>query len=372
MALPSIDVSQVPWVPRVLSPKVEVKDKITIFHLKSRLLAEQNINCLCTAGECRHTKCRLPSGSCTLEFIKRIGSTSVEGEVYHVKLNDQSFAFKLLPILKHDDVAKNKNEIRIASLVSETVLAGLSVHFPIVYASGLCANVRYFKGSSFTPKTVIFAIERALQKAMILKNKSRLRRLQLSLKDQKNPMVVVETFATQNPEDLSYPNFLKFLEQENYEGNYLCSQLAWGDLNQYLQGGYAKTSLSQFDLLIGMIESINDLQRLVRIVHGDLHLGNFLVQLSDGPLVLMHDFGKSQVVEKKWTTEDRVVDLEMMLSSLESGAKVLYLTPQILKLIAYLLQEIEKYRKAGATYNLAEQFLENEPTWGQELSVKLE
>ena len=205
-------------------------------------------------------------------------------------------------------------------------------------------------------QTINWAIKRALEKAMVLAPKSHVRRLQRKLEYNPTPFKVVEAYAKENKE-LNYPLFEKFFERETLFGNYLCSELAWGDLSQYLEGGHADTTRKQSVLLKGMIESVNDLQENINVVHNDLHLGNFLIQSEKHPVVLMHDFGKSQVVEGKWTTEERITDLDMMVSALQAAPQLYHLTTPFQKLLQDLSEQIVSYEKAKSTYNLAPTFL---------------
>ena len=84
----------------------------------------------------------------------RIGSKSTEGEVYTVDLNVNknammSAALKLMPVRSEDEIEKNKYEIQYAEAASNLVVKNKSQHFPLVFGSGYCEDVQFFKDSVF-------------------------------------------------------------------------------------------------------------------------------------------------------------------------------------------------------------------------------
>ncbi len=183
---------------------------------------------------------------CDYEFnvIERIGSESQYGEVYLIdsKNNDKlSFVVKLLPIINHNSLENNENEIDIAIQASQLVLEGQSKHFLIVYDSKLCNETIFYNSK------------------LITKSKK-------------------------------YQNGTK--------SHLLISELALSDLKQYLL--YNNIEENEWIYIIKeCMSAIHDMHSKLRVCHNDLHLGNFLILRNEKKnqdynyTILIHDFGKA-------------------------------------------------------------------------------
>lgn len=74
----------------------------------------------------------------------RIGSVSHNGEVFKARTKDQDFVVKILPIINEFSKKRNKNEIAISELASQSVLRKLSIHFPIIYGYDECEMTDFY------------------------------------------------------------------------------------------------------------------------------------------------------------------------------------------------------------------------------------
>lgn len=120
----------------------------------------------------------------------------------------------------------------------------------------------------------------------------------------------------------SLDDFLRIYSEKSHEevkkmifknpGYLLISELAWGDLNNFLKTFKLDYSDETFwtCLISDIFKAIGHLQKYLNVVHYDLHLGNILVLMEDNHMkILIHDFGRSYKVNK-WTHYDRLFDVE--------------------------------------------------------------
>ena len=227
----------------------------------------------------------------------RIGSESNYGRVYQITtLNGMKIAGKILPIFSKIDEDKNVKEINIAILASNCVRELKTTHFPLVYASSLCEN------AIFNEEDIYYQLSAVYQLSKKLPNKLQIGRYR------KN-------------------NFRKYSEAKSYveqiigpfddsdiriKTNVLLSELAWGDLAQYLkgQGNNLKIEENNLNKMYEVIlQSIYDMQKYLNVVHGDLHTGNLLLSAFENQAtILVHDFGESQIIDE-FTVQDRLFDI---------------------------------------------------------------
>jgi len=84
------------------------------------------------AGSFKEAYCFMP-GNDDLKIIKRIGSQSVNGEVYLLETsNGGKLAGKIMPIVNEKTAKDNVEEMEIATKASNLVLSGETTHFPTI------------------------------------------------------------------------------------------------------------------------------------------------------------------------------------------------------------------------------------------------
>lgn len=75
---------------------------------------------------------------CNVNLKERIGSESVAGLVYKIKIDGYPLALKVMPRRNLAEVKQNLNEMRIARLVSNMVVNNECAYFPYYIKGGLC------------------------------------------------------------------------------------------------------------------------------------------------------------------------------------------------------------------------------------------
>ncbi len=212
-----------------------------------------------------------------LRVVSRIGSNSVEGEVFKIFIQDKYFAMKIMPLINFASIAKNENEIRIASMVS-------GKYFLRVYAHKRCENVYFnFHTSNFYDSSMMFAYAKHISELI---PKERVKRFIANFK--------LGKFQTVQ----DFQSYLNSIGYENWDlsvvsasADLMISELVWGDLATYL-------TLFQIDLkdiITQVKEALYELHYKFHVKHNDIHLGNILVRDLDSFQLLIHDFGKSEI-----------------------------------------------------------------------------
>ena len=214
-----------------------------------------------------------------IEIIRRIGSQSADGEVYCIKIQNIEFAMKLMPRIDSSSKDRNMNEINIAKEASK-----YSDYFPKTFAFGSCSKSSFYHfqnlESGFVNKAIEFHNYNLLTEQII---KTNLRKRFDA--DYRNGMGLI---------DLSQKYLLHYENLKEIEVDFLISELANGDLGNYIKRERDikewKTILS--DILTG----IYYLTVMLGKVHPDLHPGNVLI-IKDPLKALIHDFGRCYPVD---------------------------------------------------------------------------
>lgn len=242
----------------------------------------------------------------SLEIRKRIGSESMEAEVYLISLVFNNFEYnvaaKILIESSDFDRAKNQNEIKIAKLASDLVINGLSHHFLLVYGDTQCDRILLDQKSKLLEPCTKYQLEKQLTLQFL---KPQIKRFFIQHK-------LVNEVDLINSAESTFKGF-KY-QNTGCRGSILFSELAWGDVTNFFQKDicFANDKLTAY-IIKDTFNAINDLQIHLRVVHNDLHTGNLLIRgIKDEtnhlyPEVVIHDFGKSelkdQLVGDDWSTD---------------------------------------------------------------------
>lgn len=230
----------------------------------------------------------------------RIGSESMCGRVYKITtLNGGKIAGKIMPIFSDKNKSENANEINIAKLASDCVKNRQTTHFPLVYLGSTCGNTIFNENDPYHTLSIIYQLRKKLSKRDAI------------LFDKK-PITTID-------EAKSYVSSkVGEIGDVTVETNVLLSELAWGDLKQYIDTVEINEQ-EMINMFKVILESIHDMQKYINVVHGDLHTGNLLLSISNRGLnLLIHDFGSSKVIEN-FTIKDRLFDVDTIVGKLISN-----------------------------------------------------
>lgn len=243
---------------------------------------------------------------CDIEVIQRIGSPSMNGEVYQLKYRGKEFVGKILPIIDKKTEESSSSEIKIANFVSNLVTTGQSVYFPVVYGSAFCREVIYNEKSLFSKPSKLHALKKHIEKQM----SSNIQKKRFSTSA--NTLKKAKAFASENKiniDNISPSSYIMF------------SEIAYSDLSYYIEQ-YTLTVKEWNALITHIFLAIKTMQDK-NLFHGDLHTGNILILKNENNdlLPLIHDFGTSYFVED-WTIGERKEDLEKFLYQLMKNQNI--------------------------------------------------
>lgn len=215
----------------------------------------------------------------------RIGSLSVEAEVYKVKLYNKYFAIKIMPLINFNSFNKNKNEILIASMVSSSS----SGYFPKVYLNKLCEVYLNARTSNFYKTANLFAYADYISQSIpndYLKRFISLFKL--------NKFQTIDDYYIYL-ESIGYKNI--DLSNIHSSAHVMISELAWGDLLTYISIYYKEIDYLMIINIIRQVEqALYELHYTFHVKHNDLHTGNILIKGDlTQPTLMIHDFGKSEI-----------------------------------------------------------------------------
>ena len=263
---------------------------------------------------------------------KRLGTDSMEGEVYLVEIEKHLAVMKIMPVIDFNSNAKNNNEIKIATDASKLVLEGKCDSFPIVYAVALCNSANFSEKSKFFAPSKRYAIVNYITENLNVSNKKRF-------------LIEYKSGKYNSNTDLAKYAISKNIEipKELYaQTHVMLSELAYSDLYIYLKE--CKNIDTEIWLIIkDVFYAIKNMHLLLGVVHNDLHLGNILVLKMDKIKCLIHDFGKSEYrLTSTWTLSDKIIDYEVFLSKLlDSIILPKIIRAKIKKCLIYITQTID-------------------------------
>jgi hypothetical protein len=283
--------------------------------------------------------------SCELNISSRIGSVSTMGEVYKISVNIQELekfiAVKILPILSDKSFKSNENEIRLALEVSELVIKGESIYFPIVYNFAECEETHFYgnrtNSLNFYERSLRYQQFQTLYNSNIsIELKNKVMEFKKALKSSE----FVFEYLKNNSKDLNITSL-----PTKVASHLLFSELASYDLNFYLEN-YRLSFKDMIDILYKIFLAIQDLHTKLNILHNDLHLGNILImeEIIDDSVIetpLIHDFGNSEKINfNKLSHRDRIKDINYFMSHFWDKVKILYPEDEI-KDLRILFNEID-------------------------------
>jgi len=201
----------------------------------------------------------------------RIGSPSMDAEVYSIIIDNQEYAAKVLPIVNDKSYDKIERELCFAKITSEAVRKGIVSHFLIYYGHYECNDTIYKEDSKFNIVSQKYALINS-----IISNMSKV--------EAKRKYYSLNRMSFEEIRDL-YPNI-----QYDTSSKILFSQLLWGDLRTYLE---EDRSEKEWNLIIDQILVCCKELEMLNIGHNDLHLGNILIKDIDTLESVIHDYGRS-------------------------------------------------------------------------------
>ena len=273
----------------------------------------------------------------------KIGADSIAAQIFKLGFRDYPDVFvalKVMPHISHRTHSMNEQEIEVSVAASNLVKEGKSSFFPLVYGRGSCPDI------ALTPP------EFGERDPNPGKNPQ-----SVVLYDRVNNWKVVRNLIDRytRPEDfnayaelflLADPFSVAAHLRRNYvprgsilkeiladpvladltsraQGEFLVLELAWGEMGKYLEEDPANLKHLSHMLIATVLQGIIDMQTHLNLVHGDLHLGNVLIQLialSDDetdvePWPLINDFGVAEQID--WgSPASQLKDVQKFMSAL--------------------------------------------------------
>jgi serine/threonine protein kinase len=306
--------------------------------VNSRIKNYEEFKSIKIDGDCI---CLPKSKKCLLQVKKRIGSDSSAGCVYQLNVVGSVLkaAAKIIPIFTDQDVENNANEVEIASILSRIVLRGDSYYFPIVYNVIECKNT-IFSGflKCLDPNVINMQILKDIHPMLTTKQ---IRDVSIMIRDCHIPTKI---FIKKIKGIVGRDIMKKFNPKEIViKCNIMISELAWGDLRQYIRSKSKSRYISKLVIYImkEVFRAIYVLQSN-NIVHDDLHTGNILIMINDrGILVpLIHDFGKSYI-NRNFSDIDYTRDIIDFLRSVENE---MFTNVEVVRYVKLLRKYVIKYQ----------------------------
>jgi len=282
-----------------------------------------------------------------LVIRRRIGRDSGSGQVFEMVFRDSlapPFALKVMPHTRFATKARNKVEIYHANRASNLVVeyyksdgARGSPYFPMVFSTGSCPEITLDfpradseKGIDLYHRATIYNSARDLVRRYVSADgwARYLDPANLELAYMQNE--AIQPFALYQRlkrdwteggdiEKSILADDLTIALEVPIEGEYMATELAWGDLEAFLRNGPEEyRTVEMLDKFFGkLLQAICDLQTLLELLHTDLHWGNVLVQLvKDGDaLPLIHDFDGATKFEKTEQFDDMTALFKDLLNS---------------------------------------------------------
>lgn len=299
-----------------------------------------NKSCICSPlGE----QGDVPPGCFPIKINNRLGTPSMDGEVYLLQIGDVKMAGKVMPVINDKSEQKNTNEIKIATFLSNIVKEGKSLFFPIVYGSALCTKTTFSNNSKFKKESDRYALIRNIIKQLEGDRRKQVRFNAYTksgkLDTHEDIIAFVKSYDIEIPDKIQGTSYI------------MLSELAWGDLGDFFIKYGDKIGYKMWNkLILQSLYAIRDLH-VLGIAHNDLHIHNMLIMFEQKNgkiefLPLIHDFGKSEIVEN-WTMEMRKKDYESIINGLIEKSDY-YNVPSNMKTKLLKIQRIlENYSSIG-------------------------
>lgn len=221
----------------------------------------------------------------TLQFnsIRRIGSNSVNGQVYEI--HDTFGKKAAMKIFKDDD---NCSEGNFALLFSDLE----SPHFPRVFSYRMCPKV-ILNRDTFQSNNEMQYIQTMATRH--IENRQQRRRAIITIRQ--NPNITrINILDIARNHGAPHSNLSQIFTQDGIPMNILTSELLAGDLAQILLNPTKLINPVDIiaDFLVAYVEMVNR-----GISHGDMHAGNVLIRITSYKnYAVIHDFGTCQHVDE--------------------------------------------------------------------------
>ena len=272
--------------------------------------------------------------------LRRLGSDSIDAEVFLVRISGVDMACKVLPVVNNKSHSKNQEEIGIAMYLSNKVRAKKSQFFPLVFFNDVCEDTMFHLTSKFrTPSEKAAVVEYVLSEISNSSQKKRFNQLCKSMDVIDDIKFCAADKGIIVPDHVPVPSYI------------MCSELAWGDVGEYLKGYGSSLHIEIWQsLLLKMFCAIRDLHNF-KVIHNDLHLGNFLVLISEEGLLtpLIHDFGHSQRVDV-WTIDETSRDFESMVYALVDKHRLYHIPEETLNKLRCVTELITSHNSTGPLF----------------------
>jgi tRNA A-37 threonylcarbamoyl transferase component Bud32 len=219
-----------------------------------------------------------------VKILRRIGSQSGEGEVYEIEYHGQRAAMKLLPYTSFNSFQHILNEIEIAQKLGGIIA-------PRVFAYALkCDNIdasRFVSTIGTRPEVERYnACSAIVDHIAASENKTAAKRFRVKCLN--GDISDADIVTLLNDYGLTSPKM---------RVGVLISELLKCDLNNFMTL-YQPSNETMRRVVSDIIHIVGQMHDL-GVYHGDLHSGNFLVEINDKDEyvgILVHDFGHSVVV----------------------------------------------------------------------------
>lgn len=304
---------------------ISSSERISPYRMNLKIASECLCH-ICTGNANSLEKCKVHKLICNC----RIGSPSIDGEVFKVVYNDEiPMALKIMPIMNDKHVARNMNEIDIAVKASNLVKTGCTTHFPMVFGHGQCEVIMDVESPFKGPGVRYHMLEKF---ANAIPSRICAKRFRISRRRSSSREIIEtasEIFPFQVVEEIA--------KDDHQFVDLMASELAWGDLLRFYEEN--KDVDLWKNIITEALHAIRDMQQLLGVFHGDLHWGNLLIMIfEDNSLeVLIHDFGRSVILDK-WTSNEYKDDILKFLEGFENVEMPKLLLENILKLADFVEQ----------------------------------
>ncbi len=269
----------------------------------------------------------------------RIGSPSNFSQVFElifVNLPDLKAAMKVMIVTDAATEGRNEREMERAQVVSDLVTEGISPYFPILYGKGHCPAMRIRPpsvewGSKYYDTKAIRAFKESQERAVM-------RRIYETYFTREIPTFeeFLSTYGSYTPffvaalAEEKYPEIERLTIALNFpvEAHILISEMAWGDVDNYIVKGLLTDPRHAYLLIEEVMRGIIALQDNLGLLHEDLHPGNVLVRLVDDddgetrPMALIHDFGLAVESTKLSQPYAALMAIEMFLTGFTEAVDI--------------------------------------------------
>jgi hypothetical protein len=216
-----------------------------------------------------------------LQIQNRIGSASQNAQVYRATSAGTDIALKIILNSNHLTDAHIENELKIAEMLSDRVIAGISTRFPVVLKHGKVMAKLDLSGWFGSKIRIAQQRKQIVQQAEL--NPDMTYKDVMHLK--KNTSRLDELIDTSST------------PLTTFQVPVLVSELMYCDMNYLVTQDNSPLRQKEFyaDIICQIIHGLIELFE-ADVLHDDLHFGNILLKRKQEQLfAVIHDFGTSHV-----------------------------------------------------------------------------